>query len=291
MAVNMSDYITPDRCMSEMFMLREANPNAVFLYVEGRDDIKLISRLVKPEVYVGFCKGKAKVCELMEKVEQSRLKNVVAIVDKDYDELLNSESYIDGLYYTDGTDMESTILKVEKTVEKILLEYADSAKVDDYNSNHIPMLVARVYEICSQVGKLRLTNQKYDMGLKFKEVAITDYIDRDLNFDFAMFSDAIITNSEKEDNADSIKGRINYEQEQRYDFWEICRGHDLVKVFQYVFSGGINCLCYGRESFSEKELGRFLRGAYEEKWFTTTNMYRSLNTWQKRKNVELLNVI
>lgn len=77
--------------------------------------------MVKPNVYVGFCKGKGKVCELMEKVEHSRLKNVVAIVDKDYDELLNQESYIDSLYYTDGTDMESTILKVEKTRQMVFL--------------------------------------------------------------------------------------------------------------------------------------------------------------------------
>ena len=76
-----------------------------------------------------------------------------------------------------------------------------------------------------------------------------------------------------------------------YDFWEICRGHDLVKVFQFVFSSGYNCLSYGREAFNDKELARFIRGAYEEKWFTTTNMYRNLDNWQRRKKVELLNVV
>ncbi len=288
MAVNMADYITPDRSMSEMYMLREANKDAIFLFVEGKDDIKFVSRLVRPEVYVGFCKGKSKVYELMRKVETSRLRNVVAVVDKDYDEILKNTVNIDSVFYTDGTDMESSILMSKKAIQKMMIEFSDSERVEKYNNSHIPELVDKVFEICEQVGKMRLTNQKYDIGLKFKSTDITVYIDGEMNFDFDQYQNDVIEHSGKSGNTDSVKSRIRGELVNNYEYWEICRGHDLVKVFQYVLSSAYNCLSYGNEAFSEKELSRFLRGSYEEQWFKKTSIYFSLKNWQARKHVELL---
>ena len=288
MAVNMADYINPDRCISEMFMLKETKPDAVFLFVEGSDDIKLFSRMVYDEVFIGFCNGKKKVCKLMEKVEQTRLKNVVAVVDRDYDGILKSEKLTEGLFYTDGTDMESSILKVDGAIKKFMLEYSDSNRVGTYNNAHVPELLQKVFDICSQVGKVRLANQKYDMGLRFKGVNICDYINEDMEFSFDDYVDAIIDNSDIGSNVASIKSRITGEQSGDYDFWEICRGHDLVKVLQYVFSSDYGCLHFGNISFSDKELSRFIRGAYEEQWFVKSNIYRELSNWQNRKKVQLL---
>lgn len=120
---------------------------------------------------------------------------------------------------------------------------------------------------------------------------IKEYIDKDLDFDYSRYQDAIINNTDSRVNSESIKNRVRAESVNSYDFWEICRGHDLVKVLQYVFSSGKDCLNYGHSSFDEKELSRFLRGSYEEQWFIRTSMYINLKNWQSRNHVELLDVV
>lgn len=136
----------------------------------------------------------------------------------------------------------------------------------------------------------RLTNQKYDIGLRFKSVTITEFINKDLEFDYQHYQEAVINNSGIKINTETLKSRVIGESHNNYDFWEICRGHDLVKVMQYVFSSGRECLSYGNSIFDEKELSRFIRGAYEEQWFIHTSMYINLKNWQSRKHVDLLDV-
>ena len=290
MGERMAEHITIGRCISEILMCRKMEPNVLFLFVEGTDDVKLFSRFIDSDVKIRLCEGKPNVCRLMKTVEQRRIKNVVAIVDKDYDSILNSKPMITGVFFTDGTDIESSILKVDGIIQKFLLEYSDFNKVESYNVEHVPELIQKVFDICSQVGKIRLANQKYDIGMRFDGVKIADFINEDMNFSIGEYQDAVIDNSDIKSSKESIRDRVSWELSDTFEFWEICRGHDLLDVMQYVFSSKKGCLRYGDIPFSSSELSRYIRGAYEEQWFIQTNIYRELQRWQNQKKVQLLKV-
>lgn len=283
--------MSPNRYINEMYLFRDQNPEVVFLWVEGSDDKKLMKRLINSNVEVRFCNGKGKVCSLMSLVQRSRLRRVIAIIDKDYDEILNETKNDTNLFYTDGTDMETTILSVEKAVTKILSEYADDVKIEEYNRSHDYRLTDQIFSICSLVGRFRLINRKYEMDLTFDNTNITRYISRELDFDLSGYVEDILLSSNRSSDIERVMARVDHEPYTNYKFWDICRGHDIIKVFQYVFSAGRGCLGFGRYEFSEQELARFIRGSYEEAWFYNTNLYRNLKRWQNNfKNVQVVNI-
>jgi hypothetical protein len=169
------------------------------------------------------------------------------------------------------------ILCTPGVLEKILDEYGSTNKIKRLKKSVRDMLL----ENALPIGLLRwiASPSKDNLSLIFRDLCFENFVDRTgfkVNIDKMI--DAVKNNSGKiEIDRKSIKSRIKSLKKENHDPWQVCCGHDMVKLlaigFRFVF-GNKNA-----KNLIDAMEG-IVRLAYEYNDFCMTGLYRSMEKWE-----------
>ena len=256
--------------------LLRTHHKGAFLIVEGDTDKRFYERYISREhcqIVIAYSKEQA--VEALKILEQDHFSGVLAIVDADFDILLQSHPSTPNLLLTDTHDVETMLLK-SPALDKVLAEFGSEEKI-----NRHPDILSLLCAAGRPLGYLRLVSLREDLSLRFEELPMNRFLaEPALTVDRARLIRTIKDHSVKPQLRDSdIEAMIGDVETDTHDPWHVCNGHDLVGILSLGLrsSLGTNNPAQVRPEILE----RSLRLAYEASHFAETNLYTSITQWER----------
>lgn len=276
--------------INEIIMVREAEPNCIFVYFEGETDVNLFKKIIKNEFknvsnYIKLVSsdGKQEAKKIIKKAKEKKLKNVIAFLDADFDRKKNPKlDDSNDLIYTDQNDLECTILHlgVLNLDDLPCNELFDKRALNDFlkNLNH-QSLFDLLVQLASKIGWLRFHNFDKKLHLSFKNLPYRDLFS-ETNFEFnkeKFYEYLTEINRPKTDSA-LLKSRIetlnNLNETEAPQDIQYCNGHDICELISLI-----NNRLGGRESVRPKSIESMIRI-----WFSDPTYYKGSPMITKLKN-------
>ncbi len=140
----------------------------------------------------------------------------------------------------------------------------------------------KLLEAGTLIGYLRWISQLKRLNLTFNDIKYSNFIDKEtLQADEIKLIKEVKNKSQKFDLQDvELKQNTDKIKSSNHDPWQICCGHDLVKIL----SLGL-CKAIGSNKTSDVEPEKMeicLRLAYEDSYFSQTQVYFSIRTWESK---------
>ncbi len=262
-------------------MARAGTLKPVIVHVEGDSDINLFRWITDPKVLINQNDGKPNVIKVVINANKGKKKGVVAIVDSDFDNILNVEP-IENVFRTDTHDIETMMLKED------FLRISDPYLRDKKKNNKLSYddIWNKIISIGTKIGKLRLISTEKDWNLNFKEAE--RLLDRDdiifLNedgpdIDFRKYISLCVPYGAGYNKRVSDIKDIYDKDKRVFDTWQICRGHDLSLIISIVYSKGM----LGQRSVTRDEIENLLSSTYiASRKIKKTALYQSIKDWQNK---------
>jgi hypothetical protein len=120
--------MTPDDYANELRMRRSTH-QGTFLIVEGDSDAKCYRQLIDTSCcQLVIARNRNMAISVLKILQAPVVPGVIAIVDKDFDELNGTLPEIPNLFFTDTHDLETMLLR-SPALEKLLGEFASEEKL------------------------------------------------------------------------------------------------------------------------------------------------------------------
>lgn len=289
----------PDVVKNTIYFSRKKNKNGVFLLVEGTSDVGFYKEIIdKKSVNIipigedksGIVSAKDRVISTIKNLNSSNISGVLAIVDTDYDEIMGNKQDIDNLIYTDGHDIETMILE-SGVYDKFENEYGNEKNIDAYEEN-CGKIFDNILNYGCEIGKIRLLSIKSNLSLDFKTINLEEFFNESLQFDYDNYLKQILYASKKLQMRESLKDILK-KDDQKYNIWQLCRGHDLSELIVVFYSEKSRFKLGNKKAryLKAETVEQFLRAAYYAPvFFKKTKMFTSMQEWQtENKEWRLLN--
>ena len=283
MTSSMQDYSENySRYYLDEIVFRRSLYHGTFVIIEGSSDLKLYSRIVMEEGIV-IASNKAMAIEILENLNLENAQDVVAIVDKDFDELREILPQIPNLFFTDSHDLE-TLLIESPALDKVLNELGSIEKIKNLGQDVRDTLLKAG---CS-IGYLLWISLQDELQLKFEGIQYSSFLDKkSLVLDENNLIKEVRNKSNKPAlNINDLQQRMNELKNLNHDRWQVCRGHDLVEILSFGL-----LQAFGSQKAADVKteiLERSLRLAYETSYFSQTKLYSALKEWEKQHNAQFL---
>jgi hypothetical protein len=267
------EFITPDSRANELRLLRTVHHGA-FLIVEGDSDAKVYRQMIDQSAcQIVPVLNKNMVLAVLEILNRENAPDIVAIVDKDFDELVGTLPQMDNLCFTDTHDLE-TMLMQSPALEKVLDEFGSTEKVQNLDVRTLLISAA------SPIGYLLWISLQDQLDLKFATIEYGKFLNDALQTDELKLIQEVKNKSQRLDLVDrDIQQRLNQQRDPQHDPWQICRGHDLAGILAY----GLRKVLGSNKpaDVTPEVIERSLRLAYEFAYFCQTNLYKALREWEQ----------
>ncbi|MGL5080845.1 MAG: DUF4435 domain-containing protein [Microcoleaceae cyanobacterium] len=275
----MREHLSVDRDANAI-RLRRSTFSGTFLLVEGCSDRIFYERFVDKLTCVlvsisGKPSSKLRVIEVLCILEKSDFQGVLAIVDADFDHLEVSLHSSPNLIRTDTHDLE-TILLNSSALEKVIAEFGSEEKIAKFGRGVRTVLL----EAGMPIGYLLWISQLDELNLTFDGITFSKFInDQTLQIDeFKLIQEVKNKSQAFVLKNEDLQQRLIKQKSDTRDPWQVCCGHDLVKILSLGLRKAI-----GSAKASDVEpnnLERILRLAYEETYFYKTQIYSSVCSWE-----------
>lgn len=262
--------------------------NEYYILVEGDTDELFYSKFLNSDkCQIEICHGKENVIEAIELINKRKhriAKKAIAIIDKDFD-FLDNTNYPKNIVETDFHDVEMMCLKSD-SFENVAKEYFSNRKMERLKAENIKCLRSYFLNIIQPISELRILSKQEKLNLSFKpsvkkprELKYDKFICRD-KFEFKGYDKLIeavktyynqAVQLKNEELIDKIK-LLNLEE---YDAYDICHGHDLTRAIHIGLKKRI-----GKSKLSgvtPDEIERALRLAYTKDDFANTKIKKKLD--------------
>lgn len=284
------------------------------IYVEGSSDTDIFNYIFDTlRVRIKPMQGKDNVMRAMKRLSSSKRERTIAIIDSDFDRITGKyDSYKDdkSIFATDTHDIETMQFREKRLFQVRPEDYANLKKIEE-NGMTLEGVWRRIFEICSMIGKVRLMSQEKNLGLPItndvmkeiekvrKDILITlRTVGKKQTIDF-YFSEFLKYCSKLRQKRTGINNsfepvysdeelRKYYEEykDKEYDIWQLCNGHDMVKVVKRVFSTEI---VGSNRKNGDEFFGRDLRRTYVlSGLFEKTKLCEDLKEWNDRHEMASL---
>lgn len=221
--------LSPVELADELSMI-----NKDYLVVEGQSDKNFWEHLQqeglkKRQIRVANkkqCSGnKEYVKRVIAIMNQRNRKNVIGIIDLDYDFVRNNIEYIDNLYYYRYIDLENILVQSSAFSEVNALISSSKKKLRDDDLKDF------LYEKSYILGILRLVNDIEKYNFSFEEV---DY-KKLLDYDKEKFLQYFLSKMNlKKVQRSEVCLKIEELIKREYDYKYICNGHDLLGILSQL---------------------------------------------------------
>ena len=248
-----------------------------FVIVEGRSD-----KLVYEELFdKGNCtfivsQGKENAIGAIEILDEDNFQGALAIIDADFSRLEGQAISSLNIILTDEHDLETMLIK-SPAFDKLIKELGSEDKIRQFNQNIREFLILEG----KKLGYLRWLSLKKDLCLKFEDLSFKKFVDTvSLKIDDKKLVTTVKNHSQKQELSElDILNSLEGLRDNAHDPWQVCCGHDLIGIISIGLTKA-----WGTKNTHEVQLEllqRELRLAYEKSYFLNTQLYLSLQEWEK----------
>jgi Protein of unknown function (DUF4435) len=257
---------------AEILMLQNAHRKAVFL-VEGDTDSRFWKKFFAREHYhliaVG---GKKTMLPLIAKLDQTKNKEVIALLDLDFDQILGRLTQSPRLAYTSAHDFE-TELVASPALDSLLLEFVTSPeslrKLEELRRSEGSLLNALLRRALL-FAQLRLDNEFSKRQIDFaKTIPLIQYFDKDWQLD----RDRLLENYADAANLtvdQLLQALVHLPDASQL---ELIQGHDLLLILTLALSRTIKA---NPKPLSGDDVMNMLRASADVAALRGTAMYQNL---------------
>lgn len=274
---------SPDGIANKLILTRQypGNDFLSFLIVEGDTDKNFYRTFIdKDKCEINLAYSKSNAIQILSILEKDGFPGVLAIVDADFDILESKFPSSTNLLFTDTHDLETMIVR-SPAFEKVLGEFGSEEKIDQITRTAGKDVRALLLECSVPIGYLRWVSLREELSLKFEDLDFTQFISREaLSLSQPDFIQTVKNKSQRHDIASThINASIQDLKNGIHDSWHVCCGHDLVSILSIGLRRAIGT-CNANDVKPEI-LERSLRLAFERSYFHKTQLYISIQQWQK----------
>lgn len=283
----MREYITGVRVATTIHMLKQIGQAKNFLVVEGDSDKRFFLKFIDSEFcHIESAENKDNVLEALTILNAQKAAGVLGVVDADFWNIDNVKPNVKNVLLTDTHDLETLLLQ-SSALEQILAEYSDKWDLAVFEKGHGKDIRRILLDNANIIGCVRMFSIKKNMKFDFKELEFAKFVDeKNLQVDInLLIKELLKTKREKYDVGEMVMD-IKRILDKKYDDWQICCGHDMVKIlligFKRIF-GATNS-----KKLSKGSIEGSLRLAYSEEEFVSTKLYISVKEWETKNNRYIL---
>jgi hypothetical protein len=248
----------------------------VWIVVEDTDDINVYKPFLDnatTRILTSKSSDGRKGCHYVEQIvtdilnEQSTT-NIFGIRDTDYTKY-DSYQYPKGVFHTDYRDIEMMMFSTSSVIDHLTEWNGDFIqKYDEVIS------VTRIF------GYMRICNYLYNLGCNFKKkIKISHVWDNSNHVLIENWKEQIqkdfINNCNKSFSLEEYNRTINEKNLNDESENDICQGHDVVRLLQYMFV---------ENKYNESEIMRQMTISYNLSDFKLTSLYSDIDEWSKVNN-------
>jgi hypothetical protein len=265
---------TPEIIANELRMLKTQHSGS-FLLVEGTSDRKFFS----PYVDANNCKviiteGKEKSLATIAILNASGFQGALAVVDTDYDQLMNNLALPPNAVRTDTHDIE-TMLLASPALDKLMTELGSVEKLGGRPVRSLLLTSG------TPLGYLRWLSANSGLSLRFEDLAVERFVDRrTLSLHRRDMVTAVKNNSRQHSLIEeAILADLESLAVGGHDPWHVCCGHDLICLLSLGLRslfGSCNAVDVRPEVLEQN-----LRLAFEQAQFSTTGLFQTIRQWEK----------
>lgn len=257
--------------------------NKVLVLVEGPDDLFIYKVLFdEKSVVLDFScsnqSGCANVLSMLRElndhpmtIKQKQLYHI-AILDADFNRILNRLQTDNNLFYTDAHDNEMMVIMNEYA--RLSLGYALSLGKEETEE-----MFQNVFKDLELLTLFKWHNMESDLGANFKHLDMMSISREDLNRDEVIFE---IVNKKSKACTASLVGLRDFVKSHQINadnVYDVTNGHDLIARLCYWMKQNY------RKQISYDDMEITLQGQFTNKLFYKTNMYRDLKRWELQNRV------
>lgn len=277
--------------LSSEILLKSSGYAGWFILLEGDFDQRFwTSRLNTLNLKLINCVGKPNVLGTLDwLILRNQAQKIVALVDKDYDEVLGRLRQLSQLAYTDENDLEVTLLRcpssaVKPAIEIILSESVDSGKLRSFEERAGHSVVEHLRRMAMNYGVLRLINEQLQSGVNFDQLPIRhnrflDHTTLHQNQTALQgaFVDIVNQVGHVQLTVDELLKKIDLHRiSGRFSVWALVQGHDLMQLLAIAINSGVLRHEAGHRQVSEESLARDLCLMIHRNDLQTTAMFQGL---------------
>jgi 5S rRNA maturation endonuclease (ribonuclease M5) len=278
--------INNNTCANLIRQLRQSD-NSLIVIVEGSGDQVLFKKFIRKDCKISIAGGKEYALEVIDTLENENYKSIIAILDKDFQEIENELLKKHNVFYTDTHDLE-TMLLASGALEGVLNEYPPKKIIDSNEIDMTTKVRKNILECAKEIGSIRLISKRENLNLDFKKkkddkkesLPFKKFISterKSLNIDVDELIRVIKEKSKKYDiDTHALREKMKSIYDESIDLWQLCCGHDMINILSIGLSGsGIT------QDVTAEKIERYLRLAYETRDFQKTELFDSLVKWEK----------
>ncbi len=258
--------------IAEIMMLK-SDFQGFFWLVEGPSDIRFFQHRKFDDVELVVAGGKRNVIDAIAALQTDTVNSrVLGIVDADIDWLVPIQSRPSNIISTDPRDLEGLLLR-SKSLEKVLSEYGDPKKINDFEARRGKTVREHIRELSEQFGKIRAANVlNRDVALKcLKPQNFILSTTWDYNFDEVI--DFCLSRGVA-DTAEDLNNMISA-LPSTHD-WNYVRGHDAVSILV----GGLMKEIGSLSKVDNSRVESALRVGIEDEEYRQSKIYSDLSAWR-----------
>jgi hypothetical protein len=246
-----------------------ATSNQAAVLVEGSDDAKIYQKFLNQNMTQIFaCIGKNDLQRALSALV-TQTDRVIGIRDADFSNLEHIRPETPNLFFTDGHDIEMTILKFKEVRRALFFEY--------YNKDHLDRIDSvweSIFKDASFAGYIRWFNEKNNYKITFDGLFYK--IDRDGDKEQLLIDQL---NKQSPDKKKPLtKEMINdfIIACKTDDIFNLCNGHDVTALFVKAFN------------ISPKQFVTALSLSFHQEQFFRTALCQDLLAWQTNHGIAIL---
>lgn len=290
----MEEDITPERTANAI--MQDTSFSGVNLIVEGKKDLKLFGRfIIKNEVRVKVAFGNEKVKGVLRLLDARGFEKKIGIIDRDFNEILDSVHVYKDLFHTDYHDIEIMMLD-SSALESVLNVCCSSEDVESFEKTNNSKVREILLSLGKEVGYLKMANKINDLGLLFKprridgkQLKYRDFIcNKTLRYKGSVnLIDTVINYSRS--RSKKIKCRKEIEKyfietsKKDYDLYQLVNGHDVSHILYMLMKTVLNSK--NKILFDYNTVEDALILGYEYAEFKNSNLFIDINNWSRINNL------
>ncbi|MDU8604687.1 DUF4435 domain-containing protein [Pseudomonas syringae group sp. 247E2] len=263
--------------VSEIKMM-QTSFKGFFWLVEGPSDIRFFTsrKFANVELIVGG--GKLNVVNSVKALsrENDGFK-VLGIVDADYDWLIRSEHRPNNIITTDPRDLEGVLIR-SSAFDKVLSEYADEAKVKEFEQKNKCTVREYLHDLSVFFGRIRAFNdiaRKVDL----KKLKPQRFMEKGKwSYDFDDVLSVSVSLGVSASVEELIKGMYALPE---VESWNYVRGHDAVDIF----AGGLLTELGRGVKLDAFMIESVLRVGIQDHEYYDTKLYKSISGWHEANEI------
>ena len=247
-----------------------------FLLLEGRDDRLFMEAYISSEeCKIIVVNGNTNVLNVIEILDEDSFTGVLGIVDADFDRIENAFAYSKNVVTYETHDLE-TMLVSSPALDRLLHEFGNREKLEDFGSDVLEALVARAV----LVAYLRLYSLRNGLSLRFLGLNYSKWIDRG---QFTFYMRDLITEvknrSQRHDlSSDELEIEMHSVADENLPSYEMCNGTDLIEILAIGLMRILGSNPPG--SVNAEVLRRSLRLAYSDEMFRSSHLFEDIKGWE-----------